>query len=558
MSNKTRLTWLYGLFAASLTLTPAIAAPQPDWTKALPALSSVSLDESGDLAFIGNDAAIYRVAPDGTVRWQYKVGDIGRAQPVFAEGRLYAASYDDSVYALDSGGQLLWSTRLDGDVFSSPALLPGGDLIVATAAGSIYRLDAQTGQVAWQYSASAPVYSSPAVGPGGSIFVGNQAGQLTSLSDSGTLRWTFQAGASIFSSPALDAENVYFGSSDRQVYSLTQAGELRWKQPTGLFVNASPVLTAAGQVVVGSYDGRLYAFDRAGTPLWQYVAGAPIAAAAAELADGTLLVGDLGGTLHAVSPEGQPVWILPTGKKIDTAAAVSDQGRVYVSSEGSQVTLLSGLPPLSSGDWPAFRQVPSGLGRTPSAAEAQARLAARAPAQQAARPTPQPEPAPALASAAEAQGTPGPAAAPSLPAETADVPVLSVLDIPVTPLPSAATSAATPAAAPEPLSPAAQQLAAGLYRAGEELWLPLDALTEAYGLKIWLLSPRSVTVQLPAGPQKLAGFGIRKLEGVTYVPLSELEAFSGAQVERTAESLSLSLGGTALKLPLEQSAPASP
>jgi outer membrane protein assembly factor BamB len=109
------------------TQPPAVA-----WLKDLKTLGSVSIAPDGDLYFIGSDAKLHRLAPDGKERWNFALGDIGRAQPVVGPGgRVYLTDYDDYVYAISAAGKLDWKAKLDGDIIASPALRADGSLIAA-------------------------------------------------------------------------------------------------------------------------------------------------------------------------------------------------------------------------------------------------------------------------------------------------------------------------------------------------------------------------------------------------------------------------------------------
>lgn len=358
------------MLAALLGQVGAAPAPSPTWNKDLKALGNLTVSDSGDLVFIGLDAKLHRVDSSGKERWNYTLGDVGRAQPVLTpQGNTLVAAYDDTVQAIDPNGKKLWALKLDGDLFASPALRLDGSVVVASSAGSVYAVS-PGGQILWQRQVGAPIYSSPVVDGAGRIYFGTQGNRFMALDGSGAVLWSFATQATVFSSPALDgAGNLYFGSGDKTIYSLTPDGKLRWSYKTGGFVNASPIVTGSGLVVVGSYDGKLYALDSAGQLRWSYDAGASLAAPAAELTGGTLLVGDLGGTLHALNPNGQVLWTLKAGDKIDTSANVSPQGTVYLETGAGKVSAWAGLAALADGPWSFYRQQPAGYGRPPTAQE---------------------------------------------------------------------------------------------------------------------------------------------------------------------------------------------
>lgn len=93
----------------NLAFAQSQKAPQVTWYKDLKVLSPVAVTDAGDLVFVGSDARIHRTDARGVEKWNFATGDIGRAHPVITpQGNVIAASYDDTVYALDPSGKLLW------------------------------------------------------------------------------------------------------------------------------------------------------------------------------------------------------------------------------------------------------------------------------------------------------------------------------------------------------------------------------------------------------------------------------------------------------------------
>lgn len=86
-------------------------------------------------------------AATGAERWSFPVQ--GTGAPEFgihgapledAEGRLFFGAQDDSVYALDAAGRLLWTFPTRGDVDAPLAIGPGGVLYVGSDDGHLYAL----------------------------------------------------------------------------------------------------------------------------------------------------------------------------------------------------------------------------------------------------------------------------------------------------------------------------------------------------------------------------------------------------------------------------------
>lgn len=158
-------------------------------------------------------------------------------------------------------GNLKWSFKTDGPIFSSPAVVDG-QLYLSTGDGRILALDASSGDVIWEHKVNAPVNSSPAVA-GNLVYVGLRDGRLIALDkNSGDKEWEFETGQLLYSSPAIYQGVLYVGSGDGRFYALDAlgGGEL-WSYLTDGRVMSGPAVN--DEVVVFLSDYRhLYLLDR--------------------------------------------------------------------------------------------------------------------------------------------------------------------------------------------------------------------------------------------------------------------------------------------------------
>jgi outer membrane protein assembly factor BamB len=228
-----------------------------------------TLAPDGDL-FVGADG-IYRLAPDGEIRWHWPPSDIQpRAKHVFSTPVLA----DDHVYV---GGQ-------DGFVTA---------------------LAAETGAQQWQYTVQADVDGSGVIGPDGTFFIGADDGRIYSIRSDGSLRWSFVAQRDIRSSLGIAPDGtVYATSFDGNLYSLAPSGEVNWVLPSGGVIHSSPVVDIDGYVFFGSQDDHLYAVSSVGKVEWAIDLGADVDSSVAISDAGTLVIGCDDGTLraYAMSP----------------------------------------------------------------------------------------------------------------------------------------------------------------------------------------------------------------------------------------------------------------
>lgn len=196
---------------------------------------------------------------DGKPRWQLSGHLPLRAAPVTDGERIYLSAGDGSFTALDVTGKQLWSVVLGAPLLTPAALTPDGPVVaarsglltafdphgqlrwqrqlaescyyssplyhqgsvyLATAAGSLWKLDAVTGRLIWRLSDLGAFYGSPLIA-GQRLFIGNNSGQLYAINiDSGELLTSFQAGRDIQTTPVVFFDRLVFGSRDGNLYGL--------------------------------------------------------------------------------------------------------------------------------------------------------------------------------------------------------------------------------------------------------------------------------------------------------------------------------------------------
>jgi len=149
------------------------------WYMDLPSdvgLVSTPLVVDGILYFTGTMNVIRAVdAATGELFWEYDpdvAGHIGKARQVgwvhnrgisFYKGKIFAATWDGRLFALDAGsGELVWSTRtFDASkplyitgapkAFRDKVLIGNGGTEVGRARGFVTAFDAETGEEAWKF-----------------------------------------------------------------------------------------------------------------------------------------------------------------------------------------------------------------------------------------------------------------------------------------------------------------------------------------------------------------------------------------------------------------------
>jgi outer membrane protein assembly factor BamB len=129
--------------------------------------------------------------------WETQVGSGAKNQfirltPALADGRLYAASFDGVVVALDAlGGQQLWETATQLPISGGVGVSDNGLALVGTNKGQVVALRQDNGQEAWRVQVSTEVLAPPRAASG-IVVVRTGDGKFTGLdARTGERRWVY-------------------------------------------------------------------------------------------------------------------------------------------------------------------------------------------------------------------------------------------------------------------------------------------------------------------------------------------------------------------------------
>lgn len=273
---------------------------------------------AGSRAYVGaDDDTLYAIDLEKrAIAWTLKVGNCDGARVPGPEGSRCDADGGptiapggdlilgaDGVYRISPEGQIRWHYPADQEilakhVFAAPLVAGDGAIYVGGQDGLFMSLGAD-GALRWTYSVRADVDGGPALGPDGALYVGADDGRTYALRTDGSLRWSFVAQKDIRSAVAVGEDAVYVTSFDGNLYALAPSGAVKWVLPTGGKIHASPVVDAAGNIFFGSEDDHLYAVSPKGKVLWALELGGDIDSSVAIADDGTLVVGCDDGHLRA-------------------------------------------------------------------------------------------------------------------------------------------------------------------------------------------------------------------------------------------------------------------
>ncbi len=232
-------------------------APGPEGTRC-DVDGGPTLIEGGDL-LVGADG-VYRIGPDGAIRWHTPSGPDVRAPHVYSTpaqiGELVVfGGFDGKVTAVSESGEPRWVFAIGADVDGSPVTGPSGDIYIGADDGKLYALS-PAGALRWSWATKAGIRSAATVADDGTIYVASLDGTIVALDPGGKRKWSFAAGGPIAATPTLDKRgNLYFGSQDDKLYALDDKGALRWALEFPTDIDAPVAITGDGTLVVASDDG---------------------------------------------------------------------------------------------------------------------------------------------------------------------------------------------------------------------------------------------------------------------------------------------------------------
>ena len=252
--------------------------------------------------------------------WETKVGAGAKDQfirlvPVLADGRIYAASADGVVMALDAlSGQRLWETSTQLSITGGVGVSEAGLVLVGTSEGQVVALRQENGQEAWRAQVSSEVLAPPRAG-NGVVVIRSGDGKFTGLdARTGERRWVY-------------------------VHAV----------PTLSLRGSAPPLVVQGLVVAGLDTGKLLVLSvDKGLPLTEKTIAAPRGRTEIErmididsepkVVGDTLYLAAYRGSVAAIDMRGgNLVW---TRDLSSYAGLAVDAGQVYVSDDTDAVVAL--------------------------------------------------------------------------------------------------------------------------------------------------------------------------------------------------------------------------
>lgn len=337
-----------GRFRTGRANARAPAAPTLLWEHDVgaPIRAQPVLAPDGSVVVAALDGTVVALGPDGQQRWSFQAGDRVYSTPwIDDDGLVVFGSDTDALHALGPDGLVKW-TILPAEDTERPELHDVDTAPVASrsvgyvgAGLYVYAFDLR-GTVRWRTATGGKVYSSPALLPDGTVVVGSQDDKLWALRPAGAVRWTYETAADLDATPAVDEVRrvIYIGGDDGRVHAVGFDGQADWKTDVGGFVRSGVAIALDGSVYATTFGptARLVALDPdGGWVRWTVDAGTGptaeygIRSAPIVDTDGTVLFGGPGGFLRAVKPDGSVLWTYPVPDDVDSGPILADDATIY-------------------------------------------------------------------------------------------------------------------------------------------------------------------------------------------------------------------------------------
>ncbi len=188
----------------------------------------------GDRLYVASlDRSLYALErASGRQAWKFTVGGAIASAPKARGGVIYFGSFDTKVYAVNAGdGNKLWEYTTGNWVWADP-LIMGDAVVIGSLDGTVYALDAKTGAEKWK-AAIGPVRAG-ATGRDGVVFVGTEDGKLHALNmANGSEIWSQAVGDRILASPSLiDGTVAVLNANHRLLAYDAATGAKKWEFET--------------------------------------------------------------------------------------------------------------------------------------------------------------------------------------------------------------------------------------------------------------------------------------------------------------------------------------
>jgi len=242
----------------------------------------LAVDQGMIFAATGFAQVVALTADGGQEVWRANVSGPMRAAPTAFDGRVFAVTKDNQLFALNAKtGDILWShtgfEETAGLIGSASPAVDGDIVVVPYSSGEVFALRVENGRQLWgenlaairradAVSALADIRGRPVIDRG-RVYAISHSGRMVAI-DLPTGRRLWEASLGGVNQPWVAGDFVFVLTSDATVAALTaRDGRIRWITPIGLFEDpenrrdrinwSGPVLVGDRLIVSGSHGVAL-------------------------------------------------------------------------------------------------------------------------------------------------------------------------------------------------------------------------------------------------------------------------------------------------------------
>ncbi|MGB9824434.1 MAG: PQQ-binding-like beta-propeller repeat protein [Candidatus Hydrothermia bacterium] len=245
------------------------------------------------------------------------------AQPAIDSGILYIGTSSGKLYALDTGGNILWTTQLEGAILHSPAIYEN-NIIVGTQEGYVYILN-KAGQIIRNKKIDGAIVSPP-VAFGEFIYIPTfQDGLYAYNINKDQIEWKFVTTGMLKNTPGIYEDHVYIADLTGKIYVIdaksgVEIGGTKTSAPIEAFLTYWN-----GKIYYGNNGGEIGAFDINKNFLsWSFNLQEPIVGALSIKDTFTVVATAFGKIFTHNSHSGLRIWNFDTGNLIFSVPVIVD------------------------------------------------------------------------------------------------------------------------------------------------------------------------------------------------------------------------------------------
>jgi outer membrane protein assembly factor BamB len=210
----------------------------------------------------GSKAGVWAIdRRTGVVKWFRRLATRATSKigssPACSSGRLFAATYDGTVYALNaSSGKVLWRRHVGGQFYSTPTVSGTRLYIGNKSNGRVYCLSARTGAVLWATARLGTSAHGSAAICDGRVYIGAGKHFFALNGRNGRVIWRRATSKRILGSPSVLRGVVYYSDLGTTYGRSARSGSLVWRKSAGRY---SPI-TATRHLVVFCGKQSMYGY----------------------------------------------------------------------------------------------------------------------------------------------------------------------------------------------------------------------------------------------------------------------------------------------------------